>query len=181
MTKDMMIGQYSDDAFEDHQVETRLKKTKPMGRKDTQQSEMTNGTKNSTLLEEIDKVRLEDFDQFIISQTSYVAKKEENSNQHVSEKDLKKIMNVLKGQSLKDISKPPIVAPEQVQPFMWSSEVKNKMKFLSRAYLDLMNKNGVNKMMNNVMKVMKMEELRKLEEEASNQNFENDKSRIDFG
>lgn len=61
---------YSSDAFEDHEEETRLKRKAPMGRSDTVQSGNTVGTKNSTLLQELDNIKIEDFDRFIESHAS---------------------------------------------------------------------------------------------------------------
>jgi len=42
------------------------------------------------------------------------------------------------------------------------------MKFLSKIYLNLMSKQGVSKLIKNVQKVMKIEELRQMEEDISN-------------
>ena len=54
------------------------------------------------------------------------------------------------------------------------------MKFLSRAYMDLTSKKGLSKLMANVNKVIQIEELRRIEEEISNKNFDNEPSRINF-
>lgn len=46
---------------------------------------------------------------------------------------------------------------EEIKPSLWNTTVKSKMKFLSQAYMDLINKKGVSKLMSNVQRVINLE------------------------
>ena len=133
----------------------------------------TNKTGMSTL-GEVGDTKIEQFEDFINKKVQLLDK---NTliNQEKSKVDIEDVVSVLKGESKQGIQIGyPIVEEKMIKPKKWDPQIINKLQFLSGTYMNIMNKTGVSKLMKRIHEVVKIEELRSIEEDFSNRNFQID-------
>jgi hypothetical protein len=68
---------------------------------------------------------------------------------------------------MRELPTSPVLQPKEIKPSLWNQKVVGKLKYLSEAYMSLMTKTGVKKLITRINKVVKLEELRRIEEDVS--------------